>query len=162
MLHDRGSDDLKKDQTERRNNNFVAQSKSMQKLGKNQAGKGSDGDGKRPPNISKLEETYNRESRDCKNTANESLHHPRLAAAGSGRLRQIHFQDRHVERVRHVAVLYILEDDADELAVDVDLDRVVLLRPFDDCDRVEAEKVAQVFFDAPEFAAGHVGLLGMA
>ena len=71
-----------------------------------------------------------------------------LTAARSRKLRQIHFQDRHVESVGNLSVFFILEDDADEFAADMNFDRI-RLRPLQKLDRVEPEKIAQIFFDAP-------------
>src|SRR5262245_9171583 len=76
-----------------------------------------------------------------------------LAAARRGKLWQIHLEDRHVEGVGHLAVFLILEDDADELTADMHFDGVGL-RPLEQRNRVEPEQVAQIFFDAPDFAAG--------
>ena len=42
---------------------------------------------------------------------------PPSAGAAGRRLRQIHFQDRHVEGIRDFAVFLILEQDADEFAI---------------------------------------------
>src|SRR5579885_660479 len=83
---------------------------------------------------------------------------PASAGARGGRFRQIHFQDGHVEGVRDFAVFFILEEHADEFAVDVNFHRIRLLWPFDHGDRVQPEQVSQVFFEAPDFAAGQVCL----
>jgi hypothetical protein len=79
----------------------------------------------------------------------------RLPSAGGRRRRQIHLQDRHLEGIGGFAVLFVLEDDADEFPGHVHLDGIRLPRPLDHADGVEPEEVAQVFLDAPDFAAGH-------
>ena len=76
-----------------------------------------------------------------------------------GRLRQIHFQDRHVEGVGDFAVLFVLEQHADKFAIDMHFDGIRLLGPLDDGDGVETEQVAQIFLQAPDFAAGQGRLL---
>src|ERR1700750_1858138 len=61
----------------------------------------------------------------------------------------------HVEGIGDFAVFLILEQHADKFAADMHLDRVRLLGTLHDGDGVEPEQVAQVFFQAPDFAAGH-------
>lgn len=78
------------------------------------------------------------------------------ATPGGGRWRQIHFEDRHLERVRSLTFLFILENHADELAADMDLDRVRLPGTLEHADRVEPEQIAEILFEAPNLAAGHV------
>src|SRR6185295_17293964 len=80
-----------------------------------------------------------------------------LSATSSPRRRsrgQIHLQYGHVEGIGDFAVLLVLEKDADELAIDLDFHGIRLLGPFHDGDGVKTEQVAQVFFQAPDFAAG--------
>src|SRR5262249_49182567 len=71
------------------------------------------------------------------------------------RRRKIHLENGHLKSVGDVAIFLIAEDDADEFAGNVDLDGVGLIGAFLDRDRVEAEEIAEVFFQAPDFAAGH-------
>ena len=49
----------------------------------------------------------------------------------------------------------LMKQHADEIAVDVNLDGILLLGPLDDGDGVEAEQVPEIFFQAPDFAAVH-------
>src|SRR6476660_5003787 len=81
------------------------------------------------------------------------------SCSGSGSFGQIHLQNGHVEGVGDLAVLLVFEDDADELAGDLDLHGIVLLRTLDNRDRVETKQVAQIFFQTPDFAAGQDLLL---
>src|ERR1700761_5964969 len=79
---------------------------------------------------------------------------PCASTARSGRFRQIHFQDRHIEGIGNLAVFLVLEEDADKLAIDVHFHGIRLLGPFDNGDGVETEQVAEILLQAPDFAAG--------
>src|SRR6516225_1718727 len=75
-----------------------------------------------------------------------------LTGARRRRFRKIHFEDRHLEGVGSFAVLFILEDDADKLTAYVHFYGVLLLRPLDDRDRIQAEEVPKILLEAPDLA----------
>jgi len=77
-----------------------------------------------------------------------------LADARWRRLGKIHVQDRHVECVGNLAVLFIPEEYADELARDVNLHGILLLWALDNRYRVKPKQIAEIFFQAPYLGAG--------
>lgn len=77
------------------------------------------------------------------------------ALAPSGLGREIDVEDRHVELVGRLAVLDVFGDDADEVGSEIDLDRILDVRARAQIDRLVAERVAQIGFDALRVLAVH-------
>jgi hypothetical protein len=82
------------------------------------------------------------------------------SAARSGRLRQIHLKNRHVEVIRDVTLVVVLVNQSYEFAANMHFDGILLL-PLDESDGVESEQIPQIFFQTPDFAAGQSEILLM-
>ena len=67
-------------------------------------------------------------------------------------------EDRHLEIVRAVVVLVVDEQHADELLADIDLGRVVLLRPRHHANLGVAEHALEIGVELPDFLNVHGGL----
>ena len=82
----------------------------------------------------------------------------RNAALAPSTLRiEIDIQDRHVELVRRFAVLDVFGHDADEIGTQIHLNRVLDVGARTQIDRLVAERVAQIGFDALRILAVHDG-----
>lgn len=71
------------------------------------------------------------------------------------RFRQVDIEDRHIELVRGLAVLDVLRDDADEVGAHIDFRRVLDVGARAQIERLVAERVAQIGFDAHHVLAVH-------
>ena len=71
---------------------------------------------------------------------------------------QILLEDRHLELERAIVVLVIDEQHADELLADIDLRRIVLLRPRHDADFRIAEQTLEIGVKLPDFLNVHGSL----
>lgn len=81
------------------------------------------------------------------------------ASRGASRERslavEVDVQDRHVELIGRLAVLDVLGHDADEIGAQIHLDRVLDIGARAQIDRLVAERVAQIGFDALRVLAVH-------
>ncbi len=68
---------------------------------------------------------------------------------------QVDVQDRHVELVRGLAVLDVFRHHADEVLAQINLDRILDVGARAQIDRLVAERIAQIGFDAQRVLAVH-------
>src|SRR6185312_5174261 len=68
---------------------------------------------------------------------------------------EIVLEDRHLELERAIVVLVVDEENADELLADIDLGRVILLRPRHDADLGIAEYALQIRIELSDFFDVH-------
>jgi hypothetical protein len=68
---------------------------------------------------------------------------------------EIEFQDRHLELIGDLAILVIAVDHADEFVGNIDLGRVLRLRPRADLDGVVLEGLAKICLELHEFVTVH-------
>src|SRR6266403_3404041 len=80
---------------------------------------------------------------------------PRPGHGASPLVDQVLLQDRHLELERTVVVLVIDEQHADEFLADIDLRRIVLLRPRHYADLLVAEQALEVGVEFPDFLNVH-------
>src|SRR6202140_5656832 len=77
------------------------------------------------------------------------------AASASALLDQIVLEDRHLELKRAVVVFIVDKQDADEFLANIDLGRIVLLRPWHHANFGIAEQALEIGVEFPDFLNVH-------
>src|ERR1700730_14217972 len=79
-------------------------------------------------------------------------------ANASALLDQIVLEDRHLELKRAVVIFIVDKQDADEFLADIDLGRIVLLRPRHHANPGISEHTLEISVELPDFLNVHGGL----